>query len=275
MTMLDYPKVLFHVPHSSTVIPEHCRDSLLISDEALAEEVRVMTDWHTSELFSKAIEKFGTSVEFPISRLVVDPERFDDDKMEAMSSKGMGVLYTKTSCGNTLRNEADTVGSYRKSLLDTYYYPHHEALHAAVTEQVKAHSKALIIDCHSFPNIALSYEPEQGARRPDICIGTDPFHTSKELTSKLERAFVGLGYEVKIDSPFAGSIVPIEYYNNESSVQSIMIEINRSLYMAENSSEKSDNFHVVQADITIAIGEALGIRENLFISELTRGNSVD
>ena len=263
MTTFESPQVIFHVPHSSTIIPKDIRDSVLLSDEALAEELRVITDWHTSELFSQAIESFGTSIEFPISRLIVDPERFDDDSMEAMSSLGLGVLYTKTSSGQSLRNESDMVGEHRKALLDDYYYPHHEALNAAVKAQIKNHSRALIIDCHSFPNIALPYELDQNIHRPDICIGTDPFHTTRELASKLERAFVGLGYEVKINSPFSGSIVPMDYYNNNASVQSIMIEINRSLYMVEETAEKSENFNVVQADIHMAIKEILRTMEKL------------
>ena len=37
---------------------------------------------------------------FPVSRLVVDPERFIADPMECV---GMGVVYTRTSNGEVLR----------------------------------------------------------------------------------------------------------------------------------------------------------------------------
>lgn len=261
------PQVIFHLPHSSTVIPEHSRDYLLLSDDELNEELGAITDWHTSELFSKAAENLGTSIEFPISRLIVDPERFDDDSKESMSSVGMGVLYTKTSCGKPLRNESDMAGEYREELLNEYYYPHHKALSAAVEAQLQAHSTALIIDCHSFPNVALPYELDQNKHRPDICIGTDPFHTAAELASQLGNAFAELGYEVQINRPFAGSIVPMDYFNNNSNVQSIMIEINRSLYLEEDTSQTSKNFNRVQSDIYIAVKATVEMLEKLEVSQ--------
>jgi hypothetical protein len=40
---------------------------------------------------------------FPVSRLVVDPERFVDDATEPMAACGMGVIYTQTSQRMPLR----------------------------------------------------------------------------------------------------------------------------------------------------------------------------
>ncbi len=65
-----------------------------------------------------------------------------------------------------------------------YYDPHHARLETLVAEKLEASSKCLIIDCHSFPSKPLPYEPDQSANRPDICIGTDEFHTPKWLTDE-------------------------------------------------------------------------------------------
>ena len=53
---------------------------------------------------------------------------------------------------------------------------------------------------------------------------------------------------VKINTPFAGALVPIKYYQQDARVQSVMIEINRSLYLASGC-EKSECFHKVQSII--------------------------
>ncbi len=98
-------KPIFHVPHSSTTIPKSYRAHFSLDDDQLREEIRCMTDWHTAELFGAAIEAHGSSVEFPVSRLLVDPERFADDEKECMAAVGMGVLYTKTSHKTDLRGE--------------------------------------------------------------------------------------------------------------------------------------------------------------------------
>lgn len=39
--------VLFHVPHASTVVPDHVRASIVLDDEGLARERREATDHHT------------------------------------------------------------------------------------------------------------------------------------------------------------------------------------------------------------------------------------
>src|SRR5690606_1157793 len=61
-----------------------------------------VTDRYTHELFSLPNDVAATIV-FPVSRLVIDPERFADDASEPMSRKGMVVVYTTTSNGRPLR----------------------------------------------------------------------------------------------------------------------------------------------------------------------------
>ena len=56
----------------------------------LRDEVRVMTE--------RLFDVPGVApVRFPGSRLVLDPERFESDDEEIMATRGMGVIYTRTS----------------------------------------------------------------------------------------------------------------------------------------------------------------------------------
>lgn len=247
------PKLLFHIPHSSTVIPDDIRKHFSLQHHQLDHQVKLLTDWYTSDLFSSAVHASGIAIEFPISRIVVDPERFEIDSLEPMSKVGMGVLYTKTAHGHLLRAEKFTQGRYRTALIDTYYKPHHETLTRLVQDQIDQHQQALIIDCHSFPTKALPYEMDQTDQRPDICIGTDGFHTPSWLAHHLDKAFEKLGYSVAINSPFSGSLVPLEFYGKHKSVYSIMIEINRSLYMNEENLKRTERFNVIKADIADVI----------------------
>ena len=61
-----------------------------------------MTDWYTDELFGLRPD-LATTVAFPVSRIVVDPEQFVDDSAEPMARKGMGVIYERKSSGQPLR----------------------------------------------------------------------------------------------------------------------------------------------------------------------------
>lgn len=247
--------IIFHVPHSSTLIPDEYRGDFCLSDKDLETEIRIMTDWHTADLFGSAIAKLGQAVEFPVSRLLVDPERFSEDAHESMTSVGMGVIYTKTAHGLPLRINGAAEGSRRESLLQRYYFPHHQSLFEATQGELGRSQKVLIIDCHSFPSIPLPYEPVQDKSRPDICIGTDEFHSPQWLTTGLSEGFFNLGYSVLVDTPFGGTITPSEFYKSEKRVYSAMIEINRSLYMDEKSSARTQKFEKVKSDIYSVLSE--------------------
>ena len=124
---------------------------------------------------------------FPVSRLVVDPERFSEDSQEPMNQVGMGVTYTRGSLRQPLREQL-TQGK-RQELLERYYIPHHQKLTEAVEESLLANNHCLIIDGHSFPALPLPYELNQTAFRPDFCLGTDDFHTPEELVTKFVKEF--------------------------------------------------------------------------------------
>ena len=237
--------LVLHIPHDSTLIPPDLRHTLLLDDDALQDEVIAMTDSFTSELFDFAQDV--PRVTFPVSRLIVDPERFVDDAREPMAARGMGVIYTTTSRGTVLRGmpSADD----RAMLLETYYHPHHRALTLAVTAALGAFASCVIIDCHSFPSRARAYELDQFAARLDICLGTDSYHTPQWLTTVVHDAFASEGYSVSENSPYTGSMVPSAHYESDARVASIMIEINRRLYLDEVSGERLAQFEAVRASI--------------------------
>ena len=248
--------MIFHVPHSSRIIPPSGRSAILLSDSELEAELTAMTDAYTDELFGACARDEDVSVCFPVSRLVVDPERFVDDELEAMAERGMGVVYTRTSKQECLRGAPDQQEKQR--MIRAYYDPHHENLTKAVTAELEESETALIVDCHSFPSAPLPYEPDQDPERPDICIGTDDFHTMPELVDALMVKAAALDFHAKINRPFAGTMVPGCYYQIDARVQSVMIEINRALYMDEQSGKKSADYGVTQSNLKALI-EALRI----------------
>jgi N-formylglutamate amidohydrolase len=58
--------------------------------------------------------------------------------------------------------------------------------------------------------------------------------------------FLDRGIEVAINSPYSGTLVPMEHYKRNKNVQSIMIEVNRKLYLKDNSNVKSENYPAVK-----------------------------
>ena len=243
-------KGLFHVPHSSKNIPNEYLSFFCLSAEDLQTEILKMTDHFTDELFDIPLPKFD-KLKFPVSRLLVDPERFVSDNNEVMASVGMGCIYERTHNGEKLKE----VSEIRDELISRYYQPHHETFTNMVDECIKLDSKCLIVDCHSFPKKPLPYELNQEPDRAEICIGTDSFHTPRELTEYFFTAFSDAGYSVSIDTPFSGSIVPLKFYQNEKRVQSVMIEVRRDLYMNEETGQKTNNFIIIKNTVRNVISE--------------------
>lgn len=249
------PKIILHIPHSSTTIPPELREDLQLSNDELHDELLRMTDAYTDELFSPPDDRI-LAVTYGVSRLVVDPERFPDDEQEPMAQKGMGAVYTRTSRCTPLRSQP--TAEQRALMLERFYWPHHRQLELAVTNTLQTHGSALIIDCHSFPATPSPYEMHQSPDRPDICIGTDAYHTPPALTESLVDFFRSKNLSVSLDVPFAGSLVPLRYYGKEHAVNSIMIELNRGLYMDLKTGERSAGFARLKDDI----GEALTLLVN-------------
>jgi len=246
--------IVFHIPHSSSFIPDEERENIVISDESLASEVLRMTDWYTAELFLSCTEACEVVI-YPVSRLVIDPERFEDDAAEMMASCGMGVIYTKTSEGETLRTAPNA--DVRKKMLERYYFPHHALLTAAVRSTLEKAGKALVIDCHSFPSSPLPYEFDQRKDRPDICLGTDPFHTPEWLLQFARNIFVKQGFSVETDRPFKGTLIPVDYFRKEAAVSGMMIELNRRFYIDERTGTRLSGFNDFKSTLCDVTSELL------------------
>ncbi|MDT7840410.1 N-formylglutamate amidohydrolase [Streptomyces justiciae] len=219
--------VILHVPHSAREIPADVRAGIVLDDAALERELDHIVDAHTAELAERAA---GLSVVAPwrfvnrLARLVVDPERFPDER-EEMLAVGMGAVYTGTTDRKTLR-PADTDP---EPLLARYFRPYAQAMTEAVAERLAVAGRAVIVDVHSYPSAPLPYELHGDGPRPPVCLGTDSFHTPPELLAAAREAFGETG----VDSPFSGTYVPLEFYGRDPRVSALMVEIRRDTYMTE------------------------------------------
>jgi N-formylglutamate deformylase len=266
VTMEPISPVVLHIPHSSTTIPESVRNQFVLTDADLAEEVRELTDHCTEELFRVACPE-AAAVVFPVSRLVVDAERFEDDRYEPMSARGMGVIYMQASDGRALRREISE--RERNVLLDQWYRPHHAELARLVDRACAAHGFAVVVDCHSFPLDSLPHE-DATARRPELCIGADEFHSPPEMVEAALHAATVAGLDVAINTPFSGALVPVHVYRRDKRVLGLMLEVRRDLYLHDGGPERGEAFARVQGIlanlIKVLIDVALSRRKAHFLS---------
>ena len=232
------PWVIFHIPHDSFFIPYEVRKQFLLPEEDLQKEFVKMTDYWTLALYANGIPVEQTLVS-PVSRLVVDVERFANDSQEVMSKIGMGAIYQRTHDLRELRRTLSR--EERDHLIKNYYEPHHSALTAKVEKALTAFNKAVVIDLHSFSSTQLPYEGSEVKIRPEICIGTDSFHTPSDLQEAFLYEF-GKVFDTALNSPFEGALVPSCHYRKDSRVMSLMIETRRDLYEDESDAELLSSF---------------------------------
>jgi N-formylglutamate amidohydrolase len=241
------PWVVLHIPHDSMVVPAQARPQFLLTDSALTLELQRMTDHFTHALFAEPSGD-ATVVRAPVSRLVVDVERFADDRAEPMAARGMGAVYSVTSHLAPLRRPLSR--AERDALLNHWYHAHHEKLEAAVALALERHGRCLLIDGHSFPGCALPYEgADPNKERPDICIGSDTFHTPRALEQAFAKAFAREGWRVAINDPFAGALVPQSRYRSDPRVEAVMVEVNRDLYLDPVGFEPKPEFARIAAEV--------------------------
>lgn len=228
-------KLILHIPHSAVNIP--LLDGYIQDADKIQNELIKLTDWYTDELFYSDSDSMIIA---PFSRIFCDVERFENDEDEIMSKVGMGALYESFDDGSLLRKVSPAL---RSKIISDYYWKHHNALLEEVNNQLKNDGSCLIVDCHSYPSKPLIRDLDQTDARPDFNIGTDNYHTPQNLIDASIAYFEQKGYSIGVDWPYKGTIVPLAHYQKNEKVNSIMLEVNRELYLNEPSNEKSKKYN--------------------------------
>lgn len=229
-------KILLHIPHSSTKIPKIFWKNVFVGKHIINKFIKDITDADTDILFGH--NKYDKII-FPYSRVFCDVEKFADDNLEVMSKFGMGAVYLKTNLGVSFRNYNK---EYSDMVLHKYYYPYHKKLNNKVENLLNSNKTVVLVDCHSFSKDIIMFE-ECKKDLPEICIG---FNDKQDKLAKLcIQFFKDLKYNVKINYPYSGTMVPNNYIGKSNPrLKSIMIEINKEIYI-----NNKKNFKKLQKDI--------------------------
>jgi len=229
---------IVHIPHSGVNIPKEYLSDYLISSDELKKNIFEYCDLYTDELFFKLYENFG-GIKSEYSRLFFDPERFLDDDMEEMQKKyKLGWFYE-----NAIIEKKPLRITKNKDKIRYFYDKHHQKLNTLTKEKLTKYNKCTILDCHSFSDRKYWFL-DKNLKFPDICIGFDDFHIDIDLVDAVKEIFQG--YEIKINTPYSGSLVPLEYWQKDKRVKSVMIEINKRLYLKSDNITKSENFSDIE-----------------------------
>ncbi len=170
-------------------------------------------------------------------RVTVDPP-------SARVSAGLGVIPRIVRDGAEIYR-TKLAPAEAEARLRFLYRPYHAALMGLVEETLARFGMAIVVDCHSMPS-ALAV--------PDIVLG-DRYGASAPaaLTGWAENAFGDAGFSIARNSPYAGGYTTTLYGQGSAGVHALQIEINRSLYLEEDSMARRPCYETVQKRLTGAL----------------------
>jgi N-formylglutamate deformylase len=192
----------------------------------------------------------------------LDPAMFQDalpawvNTASPRVGAGLGTIARVVASGEAIyRDKLHFAEAERR--VRGFWQPFHDAL-AGIIEQTRAGFGAcLLIDCHSMP--AHGGSGRHGSMPIDVVLG-DAHGTAcaARITRRVEQVFIGLGYTVRRNDPYAGGYITRHYGRPREGVHVLQIEMARRLYMDETRIERGAGFASVRRDLTSLIAAIAG-----------------
>lgn len=128
--------------------------------------------------------------------------------------------------------------------LDTCYYPYHAALQNMLRDAQAAHGAVWHVNCHSMPSSVFN------RKRPDFILG-DRDGTSSEyaFVKAITGMLQAMGYSVTHNDPYKGVELVRRSGLPREGFHSVQLEINRALYMDEETLVPLEQFSALKTDM--------------------------
>lgn len=249
--------LVFALPHSGRAYP----DSFTASTALPLTELRRSEDAYVDLLFDAArMAAPMVTARFPrafvdVNRSVgeLDPAMFDGVLEQPVlhtphSAAGLGVIPRIIREGVQIYHHK-LLPLEAHERLERLYHPYHIALAALVTRARSQFPHIVVVDCHSMPS---------APRLADIVIGDRHGQSAPERLVRLfETSFAAQGFSVARNQPYAGGYTTAFYGQRDEGSFAIQIEINRTLYLHEETVTPNAAFEQVRARITNALQQIL------------------
>ena len=137
-----------------------------------------------------------------------------------------------------------------KERFDLYYHPYHRELKRIVDETHAKHGMLWQLSCHCMSAIGAPTHADAGKPRADFCLGNIGDTTSsREFIEYVAAEIKKLGYSVTINDPYEGNELNRRHGAPGKGIESIMVEINKKLFMDTKTFRKTEGFAKLKADL--------------------------
>lgn len=233
--------VLVEVPHSGLQIPPEVDLELDASPLSVLRD----SDIYVDQLYADAPNFGATLLVARVSRYVVDlnrgPEEVDSAAVprhpKARQIPARGVVWRASTDGKPLLRAPLSVEQFSRRI-DRYYRPYHSALLEVSNDIRDRHGHVVVVAAHSMPSYGRRLLGGKSVRRPDIVPGTRGRSTADgRVIDLVDAHFREAGLSVKHDVPYRGGWTTGHYGAPKLGRHVVQIELNRGLYVDEDSSE--------------------------------------
>lgn len=189
----------------------------------------------------------------------VDVDLFDEAWPHAVSADprvmgkvrlGKGLIWRTTDEGLPIYQRKLSVAEVQARIAQCWQ-PYHAAVAQAIDAAHARHGYSIHINCHSMPAIASASATDfPGEAHADCVVGDRDGSTAAAPLSRLVCEHLkSLGYSVAYNHPYKGVELVRRYGAPQQQRHSIQLEINRKLYMSEETLEISDGFAPLKASL--------------------------
>lgn len=249
-------------PHSGVDYPEDFGHACELAVLRRAE------DTHVEKLYDFAPEFGAAWVEalFPRSYLDVnrniteiDVELIEGEWTEPVESDpaalakvrlGKGLVWRLTDEGLPLYDRKLSAAEVR-SRIEKCWHPYHAAVAEAIEQAHARHGYSIHLNCHSMPAVASSHATgSPGQVHADFVVGDREGTTADPRLSRLVCEHLrALGYDVAYNDPYKGVELVRRHSDPARHRHSIQVEVNRKLYMDEETLEPHAGFDKLRRDL--------------------------
>jgi N-formylglutamate amidohydrolase len=246
-------------PHSGSTYPKTFDTTVPINVLRRAE------DMYVDDLFAEGPKLGASLVSALYPRSFIDPNRavsdLDRDLLEEPWSEpvqptekarlGHGLIWRVCPPDFPMYGRRLSVEEVRERI-DQYWMPYHQTLQRCMDETQALFGMAWHFNCHSMPSSSLPRESQfNSIRRADFVLGDrDGTTCDREFLNIVGGTLKGFGYRVRINDPYKGVEIVRRHGRPDIRRHSLQIEINRALYMNEETFERTPYYATLKTHLS-------------------------
>lgn len=187
------------------------------------------------------------------NELDIDPELIDGEwpvpLQPTVSRRGLGLLKSKSRYGEPVHERKLGVAEVMERI-EKYHRPYYAELRQNIDRLKSAFGFVYHLSCHCMSAVGAPTHPDPGKQRADFCLGNvNGTTSSREFIEFMQKTITGFGYSCTINDPYSGGELNTRF-GDPGRVDSIMVEINKKLFMDVNTFRRKPEFGRVKTNVT-------------------------